>query len=96
MNLSETSIAIIRAGQSGSGAYVTSPTFSQYGYSWLRDGTWIAYGMDHAGQFASARQFHLWVAQTLVRYEQKVDQLFGSGYRVRDEICVAWINQRIL
>ncbi len=76
MNLIETSIAIIRAGQSESGAYVASPTFSQYGYSWLRDGTWIAYGMDHAGQSVSARQFHLWVVQTLIRYQEKADQLF--------------------
>ncbi len=76
MNLIETSIAVIRAGQSESGAYVASPTFSQYGYSWLRDGTWIAYGMDHAGQSASARQFHIWVIKTLLRYQDKAGQLF--------------------
>ncbi len=74
-NLIDTSIAIIRAGQTKNGAYVASPTFSQYGYSWLRDGMWIAYGMDHAGQTDSARKFHLWAAQTLIRYEDKAAHL---------------------
>ena len=53
MNLHDASLTIIRAGQAPSGAYVASPTFSQYGYCWLRDGTWIAYAMDIAGDHAS-------------------------------------------
>lgn len=78
VNLIETSIAIIQAGQSASGSYVASPSFSQYGYSWLRDGTWIAQGMDYAGQPASARQFHAWVARTMALYEDKVDHLLAK------------------
>ena len=67
-NLVHSSIDIIRAGQASNGAYVASPTFSQYGYSWLRDGAWIAYGMDCAGQHDSARAFYAWGAQTLSAY----------------------------
>lgn len=77
-DLIETSIAIIRAGQAANGAYVASPTFSQYGYSWLRDGMWIAYGMDYAGQADSARKFHLWAAETLLRYEKKATLLLDK------------------
>jgi GH15 family glucan-1,4-alpha-glucosidase len=77
-DLWQRSIEIIRAGQATSGAYVASPTFSQYGYSWLRDGMWIAYGMDKAGQGDSARAFHLWAAQTLLRYEGAVDALLAT------------------
>lgn len=77
-DLWQRSIEIIRAGQAANGAYVASPSFSQYGYSWLRDGTWIAYGMDKAGQADSARAFHLWVARTLMRYEGAVETLLDK------------------
>ena len=65
MNLYDASLSIIRAGQAPSGAYVASPNFSQYGYCWLRDGTWTAYAMDLAGDHASAGQFYRWVGRTL-------------------------------
>ena len=77
-DLWQRSIEIIRAGQAANGAYVASPTFSQYGYSWLRDGMWIAYGMDKAGHADSARAFHQWVAQTLMRYENAVESLLAK------------------
>lgn len=75
MTLLTSSIKIIQAGQAASGAYVASPTFSQYGYSWLRDGAWIAYGMDCAGQHDSARAFYAWAGRTLINYEAHVDAL---------------------
>ena len=77
-NLVHSSIDIIRAGQASNGAYVASPTFSQYGYSWLRDGAWIAYGMDCAGQHDSARAFYAWGAQTLSAYESQVERLLAK------------------
>jgi len=77
-NLIDTSIAIILAGQSANGAVVASPTFSQYGYSWLRDGMWIAYGMDAAGEYDSARRFYRWAAETLPRYQTKADLLLAK------------------
>jgi isomaltose glucohydrolase len=55
------SVAVIEAGQGLHGSYVAGPTFSQYGYSWLRDGAFIAEGMDLAGQGSSSARFHRWV-----------------------------------
>jgi len=71
MKLHTASLNIIRSGQASSGAYVASPTFSQYGYSWLRDGSWTAYGMDNAGEHDSARTFYQWVGQTLSGQEAR-------------------------
>lgn len=76
-NLHQSSIDIILAGQAENGAYAASPTFSQYGYSWLRDGAWIAYGMDCAGQRMSARAFYQWGISTLTRYTAQVDSLLA-------------------
>lgn len=75
VDLNQASLQIIRAGQASSGAYVASPTFSQYGYSWLRDGTWIAYAMDCTGQHDSARAFYEWGARTLIGQQQRVEDL---------------------
>jgi GH15 family glucan-1,4-alpha-glucosidase len=77
-NLHQTSIYLIRAGQAENGAYAACASFSQYGYSWLRDGTWIAYGMDQAGQIDSATAFHRWAARTLLRYRDQVDSLVSK------------------
>ena len=72
------SLAVIRAGQAASGAYVASPTFSQYGYSWFRDGAWIAHAMDSAGQHDSASAFHRWAAGTLLRYTAQIETLLSK------------------
>lgn len=76
--LHDISIQIIRAGQAPGGGYVASPTFSQYGYSWLRDGTWIAYAMDVVSQHASAHRFYQWVARTLTGYQSHVAALLAK------------------
>lgn len=75
LNLRQVSIDIIKANQHPSGAYVASPTFSQYGYSWLRDGMWIAHSMDCVGEHASATAFHRWASNTLLRYQSKIERL---------------------
>lgn len=81
MNLHQSSLHVIRSGQSASGAYVASPSFSQYGYCWLRDGTWIAYGMDCAGQHDSAQAFYRWVGRTLESHGPRVDRLLEKKAR---------------
>ncbi|HML21435.1 MAG TPA: glycoside hydrolase family 15 protein [Aggregatilinea sp.] len=78
MNLIQSSIEIIRAGQAPSGAYVASPTFSQYGYAWLRDGAWVAYGMDCAGLHDSSRAFYVWAGRTLVKHEDRLNALLDK------------------
>lgn len=56
------SIQIILHNQSPSGAYLASPDFPTYHYSWFRDGAFIAYAMDLVGEHASAARFHDWAA----------------------------------
>lgn len=56
------SLAVIRAGQAPTGAFVAGPTFSQYGYAWLRDGAFIAEALDVVGRHDDAARFHDWVA----------------------------------
>jgi GH15 family glucan-1,4-alpha-glucosidase len=43
-----------------SGAFPASLDFSQYGYCWLRDGSFIAYALDRAGEVDAAESFHQW------------------------------------
>ncbi len=62
MNLVDRSIEIIYDGQSDTGAYLASPNFETYHYSWFRDGAFIAYAMDKVGESKSAERFHTWVA----------------------------------
>ena len=53
--------------QDASGAYPASPTFSAYsGYSWFRDGAFIADGASAAGLADSADRFFGWCARALV------------------------------
>jgi len=72
-DLYQRSIEIILENQSANGGYIASPNFPTYHYCWFRDGSFIAYAMDLAGQHKSARRFHQWVAgrinerQNLVR-----------------------------
>ena len=65
---------VILAGQSPEGGYVASPTFSPYGYSWLRDGSFIADAMSRSGEVASAEAFFDWVARVVER---------GLGFETR-------------
>lgn len=69
------SIEIILENQSVWGSYIASPSFPNYHYSWLRDGSYIAYAMDQVGQHESADSFYRWVGSTIRRYANKVDDI---------------------
>jgi GH15 family glucan-1,4-alpha-glucosidase len=71
-DLFQRSIEIILENQSESGAYVASPNFPTYHYCWFRDGSFIAYAMDLAGQHGSAHRFHRWVAQRVNQRKELV------------------------
>lgn len=71
----------ILAHQAATGAYPASPSFSQYPHAWLRDGSFVAYAMDRAGEHESAARFHLWAAETLLRYEREVEALLDGARR---------------
>ncbi len=75
--LREVSISIILENQHPTGGFTASPTFSQYGYSWLRDGTYIAYSLLRIGRFDAVRAYIQWVADVIGRYDFKIDQLAG-------------------
>lgn len=72
------SIDVILSHQAPSGAYLASPAFSQYGYCWLRDGSFTAYAMDRAGHHDSARRFFRWVAATLGKHTAKAERCIAT------------------
>jgi len=78
-HLYQHSVATILAHQHPGGAYLASPTFSTYAFSWLRDGSFIAHAMDRAGQHASAAAFHRWVGLVLRRHDGKLADLTVRG-----------------
>jgi GH15 family glucan-1,4-alpha-glucosidase len=63
LDLRRRSVDVIRAGQSPEGGYVASPSFPPYGYSWLRDGSFVADAMSRAGEVESAEAFFDWAAR---------------------------------
>ncbi len=73
--LRDVSRELIMGNQDESGAYVASPSFSQYGYSWMRDGAYIAYSMLVSGNRQSTQRYISWVAEVIQRYREKVDRL---------------------
>lgn len=73
--LARESIVQILKWQDESGAYIASPTFSQYGYAWLRDGAFCALAMHVSGETESASRFNAWVGSTVAKYEN----LFVEG-----------------
>ncbi|MFV2063942.1 MAG: glycoside hydrolase family 15 protein [Chloroflexota bacterium] len=78
-DLVATSLRVISAGQAASGAFVASPTFSQYGYSWLRDGTFIAEALDLVGRIESSARFHHWVAGVVVSSAVGLERAMASA-----------------
>jgi GH15 family glucan-1,4-alpha-glucosidase len=77
------SIKTMLAHQAASGAYVASPSFPKYRYSWFRDGAFIAYALDMAGRHESARGFHGWVARTAMRHADRVERAIEKTKRGR-------------
>ncbi len=75
--LAHRSVQIIRANQAPSGAYLASPNFPVYRYSWLRDGAFIADAMSRAGQIASAEAFFAWCSRVLSAREARIDALIA-------------------
>jgi GH15 family glucan-1,4-alpha-glucosidase len=78
VDLYQHSVDVILKNQAPSGAYLASPAFSQYGYCWLRDGSFTAYAMDRAGCHDSAGRFFSWVAATLAKHAAKAERALAS------------------
>lgn len=75
IDLVQHSIDVIKANQDAGGAWIASPNFATYGYSWLRDGSFIAHAMDRAGEHASAAAFHRWAGRVLRQHDEKLAAL---------------------
>ncbi len=75
--LEERSIRILLENQSEYGSFIASPTFSQYGYSWLRDGSFIAWALLERGYVEETERFLDWCAAVIDRYSWKIAELPG-------------------
>ena len=75
------SVQVILANQAPTGAYIASPDFPTYRYSWFRDGAFIAYAMDLVGEHESARRFHDWAARTVLRHADKARRAIEKAQR---------------
>ena len=63
--LVERSLEVIQDGQASSGAFLASPTFEQYRFSWFRDGAFVAEAVDLHGRLDSSARFHAWAARII-------------------------------
>lgn len=79
LDLVATSLAVIRAGQAPSGALTAGPTFSQYGFSWFRDGSFIAEALSMVGEAEAADRFHHWVAHIVLASAQGIERARAAG-----------------
>jgi len=67
------SLAVLRDGQSRSGAFIASPNFRVYKYGWLRDGAFCAHALDRVGHSAAAGAWHRWVHEAIERYRPRAE-----------------------
>lgn len=78
-DLAARSVALIESLQDAGGAYPASPTFSAYqGYSWFRDGAFIADGMSAAGAVDSASRFFDWCDRMLDQRRDHVAEIVAA------------------
>jgi GH15 family glucan-1,4-alpha-glucosidase len=66
------SLRVMRDGQAMNGAFPASPSFSTYQYGWLRDGTFVAYALDVAGEHLAAANFYRWVHGAISNHFHKL------------------------
>src|SRR5690554_4137001 len=76
--LTELDRSLLLGWQDESGGFPASPGFSQYPYSWLRDGSYIAWALGCAGERGAAARFHGWVARTLLKHEVRIRELLRA------------------
>ncbi|RXT04912.1 glycoside hydrolase family 15 protein [Ammoniphilus sp. CFH 90114] len=81
MSLINRSKQVILEHQHTSGAFVASPAFDHYRYSWLRDGTFIAYSLDCVGETEAAERFFSWAAGTIEAHRHKASDIIERTRR---------------
>lgn len=75
------SIEVIRDNQAPSGAYIASPAFPVYRYSWLRDGAFIGDAMSRASQPASTDAFLAWCRAIVEARVPAINRLVERRHR---------------
>lgn len=76
--LLQRSIDVLREGQSVSGAFIASPAFGVYRYSWLRDGAFCAHALDLAGEQEHANAFHRWAATAIEGQQERAERVIAK------------------
>jgi GH15 family glucan-1,4-alpha-glucosidase len=93
--LARTSLELIVRLQDESGAYPASPTFSAYrGYSWFRDGAFIADGVSAAGGAASADRFFDWCSGILLGRSSEISTIVDAARAGRPVADSAMLGTR--
>ncbi len=91
--LAAISLQIILTQQHPGGAYPASPEFSAYvGYSWFRDGSFIADAASAAGAIESASAFHDWCAGIILARADRIEEIVeraGTATPVPEEGMLA-------
>ena len=82
------SIEVIKDGQAPTGAYLASPTFPTYQFSWFRDGAFIADAMSRVGEVASAEAFFGWCDRTLTDRSGQILDLAARGERNVEDVAL--------
>jgi isomaltose glucohydrolase len=78
--LAGSSVELIEHLQDQSGAYPASPTFSAYrGYSWFRDGAFIADAMSAAGRVESASRFFDWCSSIVLARSDRIRDIVARA-----------------
>jgi GH15 family glucan-1,4-alpha-glucosidase len=79
VNLWDTSIDVIKQNQAPNGAFVASPNFPTYHYSWFRDGAYIAYALDLAGEHDAAGRFFDWALWVIGTRTEQAHRAIATG-----------------
>ncbi len=82
------SIEVIKGGQAATGAYLASPTFPTYQFSWFRDGAFIADAMSRVGEVASAEAFFGWCNRILTDRSEQILDLVARGERDVEDVAL--------
>lgn len=78
--LAATSLRVILSQQQPEGAFPASPDFSAYvGYSWFRDGSFIADAASAAGAIDAASAFHDWCASIVTARAERIADIVARA-----------------
>lgn len=77
--VAQRSLAVIRAGQAPSGAWIAAPTFPTYRFSWFRDGAFIADAMSRVGDVTAAERFFDWCAMVLRDRRDRIEAIVDAA-----------------